>query len=274
MTVFDDGIGDSFPWLALATNGSGPTLLYYAKRCTVIGEMNVGHLREKAARMAFPEKTNPNRPVPAAGGPWRETRGEARPFPEKCHPNRSHQPLTDEQRALVTRYMPMARALAAQLEGTAIGIDELEAEAYAALIQAAQTFDETRGANFAVYAQPRILGALRDYRRFLFHANWRGEPSESPVFQRLSPTDDLHGQVIGKQPEAPLGQDFESVEAVEQAIRFLPRAEAVTCRLIYLDGKSQDEVAEVLDCSKGRLSRLHQKALERLRLHYRKALAG
>ena len=63
--------------------------------------------------------------------------------------------------------------------------DELRAEAYAALVEAAQAFDPDRGVDFPVYARPRILGAIRDYRRFLFHANWKGRNAEPPVFKRL-----------------------------------------------------------------------------------------
>jgi RNA polymerase sigma factor (sigma-70 family) len=240
----------------------------------VIRDTKIRDAQGHSARMAFSTRTHPNRPTREQGGPWRETRGEARAFPDRCHPHRSQRPLTDEQRDLVVRYMPMARTLASQSQGQAVDIEELEAEAYAALIQAAQTFDESHGVNFAVYARPRIVGALRDYRRFLFHANWKGEPSESPVFQRLSSTDDLHGQIIGRQPEAPVGQNFELPEAVQSAIRLLPHSQAVTCRLLYIEGKSHDEIAQTLGCSKGYVSRLHQDALLRLRRDYAEALAG
>src|SRR5262245_18820094 len=96
-------------------------------------------LRGQSARTGFPEKTNPNRPVPAAGGPWRETRGEARTFSERCDPRHSHRPLTDEQRKLVTQYMPLARTLVRRAARKLVEVarDELQAEAYAALVDAA-----------------------------------------------------------------------------------------------------------------------------------------
>ena len=228
----------------------------------------------KSARTGFPEKTNPNRPAPAAGGPWRETRGEARSFPERCEPRHSRGPLTDEQRELVTRYMPLARAMARQAGGKLVDRDELEAEAYAALVEAARTFDPERGVSFAVHARPRITGALRDYRRFLFHANWRGTRGELPIFQRLAITGNVHGWVIGRRPEGPPGKDFELPEAVESIIRLLPRSQANACRMLYVEGKSFGETAEALGCTKSYVSRLHSDALERLRHDYREALAG
>ena len=57
---------------------------------------------------------------------------------------------------------------------------------------------------------------------------------------------------------------MESTEAVEKWIRRLPRAQAAACRLIYLHGKSQDEAAELVGCSKSYMSRLHREAIARL----------
>jgi RNA polymerase sigma factor (sigma-70 family) len=240
----------------------------------VNGEATSFELRAKAARTAFPEKSNPNRPAPAAGEPWRETRGESRSFSERCDPRHSHRPLTDEQRELVTQYMPLARTLARRAGGKLVDRDEMEAEAYAALVEAARTFDPDRGVNFAVHARPRITGALRDYRRFLFHANWKGARDESPVFQRLAITDDLHGRVLGMEPDEPLGRDFELPEAVASVVRRLPRSQADACRLIYFEDKSYRETAEILGCTKGCVTRLHIDTLARLRHDYREALAG
>jgi RNA polymerase sigma factor (sigma-70 family) len=238
-------------------------------------EARIGDRRGMAVGTGFAEKTNPNRPVPPASGSCREMRGEARPFPERCDPANPRRPLTAEQRELATQYMPLARALARQADGPSVDLDELEAEAYAALVDAARSFDPARGVNFAVHARLRIRGALRDYRRFLFHAGWKGEASESPAFQRLSVTDDApHGQFIGKQAEEPLGHTAELHEAVESVIRRLPRPHARACRLIYIDGRSADETAAVLGCSKGHLSHLHSQAIVRLRRDHREALAG
>jgi RNA polymerase sigma factor (sigma-70 family) len=171
--------------------------------------------------------------------------------------------------------MPMARMLARQSVGGSVGQDDLEAEAYAALVEAAQSFDPDHGASFAIYARPRILGALRDYRRFLFHAGWRRGAAESPVFERLRITEDLPGRVLGKEPDAPVDEGLDHpIALVESIIRLLPRSEATTCRLLYVEGKSYDETAEALGCSRGHVKRLHGEAVARLRRTYQEALAG
>lgn len=231
-------------------------------------------VRGATTRTGFPEKTNPNRPTPAAGGPWRETRGEARPSPDRCDPRHSDRPLTDEQRELVRRYMPLAQSMARRAADKRMRMDELEAEAYAALVEAVRTFDPARGVDFGVFARPRINGALRDYRRFLFHASTRSGSKESPVFERMTVTPDLHGRVLGVEPPTPPGQDLEVHDVVESILRRLPRPEAAACRSIYVEGRSQEETAQILGYSKGYLSRLHNEALERIRRVHLEALAS
>ena len=54
---------------------------------------------------------------------------------------------------------------------------------------------------------------------------------------------------------------IESPDAVEDWLSHLPRAHAAACRLIYIDGKSQDEAAAEVGCSKSYLSRLHREAV-------------
>lgn len=238
-------------------------------------ESRAGDRHGKTDRSDFPERANPNLPVQPAGGAGRETWGEAPDFPDRCDPRHAYRPLTEEQRGLVTRYLPMAQKLARQSGVKPVRTDELEAEAYGALVDAARTFDPDRGVDFAVYARPRIVGALRDYARFLFHGDvkdWRRQP---PVFERLSPTEELQGRVLGmEEPHAPFGPDFEVAEAVESMIRRLKPPEATACRLLYFEGKSFGEAAEVLGCTKGYVSRLHSDALERIRRVHRGALAG
>lgn len=216
--------------------------------------------------MDFSQKTNPNRPVAPAAEIRREFPGEGAAFSERSDPRHAHRPLDEGQRELVRRYLPMAQRLARQSGAKMVAQDELEAEAYAALVEAARSFDAGRGVNFAVYARPRILGAIRDYRRFLFHANWKGEQHASPVFERVQIRDDMAGRVITMmEPDLTRGPGFEVAEEAEAIIRRLPQAEAAACRLLYLEGKTCGETAETLGCSKGYVSRLHSEALERIR---------
>ena len=95
--------------------------------------------------------------------------------------------------------------------------------------------------------------------------------ADPPVFQRLGSSGDVHGWVIGKEPEQPVGTDLEAIDIVESRLRRLPRIHALACRMIYVDGKSQDEAAAVLGCSKSYFSRLHRDAVEWLGRDYRES---
>ncbi len=183
--------------------------------------------------------------------------------------------LTDDQRSLAVRYIPMAQALARRaLRGGPADDEELQSAAYMALVEAALTFDPSRRVNFAVYARHHIRGALRDYRRLILAEGWRGDPAHRPVFERLPGEIEDRGHVLGAELASPVGAELESTEAVERWLRRLPRAQAAACRLIYLHGMSQDEAAALVGCSKSYMSRLHRDAIARLIQDYHAASGG
>jgi RNA polymerase sigma factor (sigma-70 family) len=188
--------------------------------------------------------------------------GDGRSRGEKYRSSGRRIPLTDEQRGLALRYLPMAESIVARLRiSRQVGRDELQATAYLALVEAAQTFDPSRGVNFATFARRRVRGALRDCQRLLLCEGWRGDVSLRPVYQKLGQDAEYYGRVLGIEPEWPVGREIEATDAVERWLRRLPKAHAVACRLIYIEGKTQDEVATLVGCSKSYLSRIHQQAL-------------
>ena len=94
------------------------------------------------------------------------------------------------------------------------------------------------------------------------------------MFQKLKTLDEHNGVVLGVEPEPPVGTWIESTEAVEFWLRRLPRAHAAACRLIYIHGKSQDEAASEVSCSKSYLSRLHREAINWLIRDYHLVVAA
>lgn len=183
-------------------------------------------------------------------------------------------PLNEDQRRLASQYLPLARSLAQRIARYwPDQRDELESTAFMALVEAAQSFDPERKVGFATFARFRIRGALRDFQRLLNSAGWRGDRERTPVFQRLGKDAEQHGQVIGIVPDPPVGANIEAVEAVEDWLGRLPKAHAAACRLIYVHGKSQDEAAAHVGCSKSYLSRLHREAITWL-VHEARATRG
>jgi RNA polymerase sigma factor (sigma-70 family) len=170
--------------------------------------------------------------------------------------------LNDDQRGLAVRYLPMAESLAnAYVSRQRIEREELQSTAYMALVQAARTFDPDRKVNFATFARHRIRGALRDYVRYLLSEGWRNQKGPRPIFQSLCDSSERHGRVLGINAEKPVGSGMESLEAVENWLQRLPKTHALVCRLIYIGGKKQDEVARLLGFSNSHLSRIHAEAL-------------
>ena len=141
-----------------------------------------------------------------------------------------------------------------------------------ALVEAARNFDPSRKVGFSTYARHRIRGALRDFQRLIYSGGSRAVSGEKPVFQKLRKYDEQNGRVLGIRPERPVGTWIESTEAVEVWLSRLPKAHAAACRLIYIHGKSQDEVATEVGCSKSYLSRLHREAITWLIRDYHQAI--
>ena len=205
-----------------------------------------------------------NRP---GGGPW--------PAPKHAKFRKFRPGLTEEQRGLASRYLPMAESLAKDVRTKQrIEREELQSTAYMALVQAARTFDPARKVNFATFARHRIRGALRDYLRNVISESWRTETGLRPVAQCFGPESKRYGRIHGLSAEKPVGAEIESIEDVESWLGRLPKTHALTCRLIYLSGKSQDEVAALLGYSRSHLSRIHHEALAWLIDDYNASRAG
>jgi RNA polymerase sigma factor (sigma-70 family) len=173
--------------------------------------------------------------------------------------------LNDAQRELATRYVPLAESQACNFGTThQLDPDELRSTAYLALVEAARTFDLSRKVNFATFARHRIRGALRDYLRFATCQSWRRDISLYPQFQTLSEEPEAARRLFGEAYEQPVGARIESIDDIERWLKRLPRTHALACRMIYLSGKGQEEVASLLGFSKSYLSRIHNEALRLL----------
>lgn len=175
--------------------------------------------------------------------------------------------LTPERQQLAVRYMPLARSLARPLKDThPRAWEEFDSAACLALVEAAESFDETRNIKFATFARHRINGALRDVQRDLFdrvrRTTVRAVRSEH---SRRWGQHEGGSQVLGLEPDPPIGTELERRELVEVWLGRLPAKHAATCRRLYLQGMTQTEAAQSLGYSQSRLSSMHREALAMLR---------
>jgi RNA polymerase sigma factor (sigma-70 family) len=228
-----------------------------------------------AKRGHYRKQANLEVPASVGGSSSLKIRGDDPQLSEVHGPTRRRTPLTEDQRTLAVNYLPMARQLAQRLSTTwPTHPDELQSTAYMALVEAAQTFDPTRNVGFGTYARHRIRGAIRDFQRLIYSGGSRAARAQRPVFQVLRKFDEDNGEVLGIEPEPPVGTWLEATEAVEYWLKRLPKAHAVACRLIYIHGKSQDQVASEVGCSKSYLSRLHREAITWLIRDYHETRAN
>ena len=222
-------------------------------------------------RQSFSPRTHPDRP-PERGNNRIESRSERCDgrYPERCNPNRTRPPLDDDQQGLATRYLPLARSLARRMKASfpAAG-DELQSAAFLALVEAAQSFDSSRGVGFATFARHRIWGALCDLRGEIINRVRPGGSESELVAIRLAKGFQTGGRLIGVEPDEPVGSELEALETFENWIGQLSRLQARAFRHIYLDGKTQAETAALLGCSKWSLNRMHSQGLSLLQQTYR-----
>lgn len=172
-------------------------------------------------------------------------------------------PLTASQQELAAQYLPLARALARPMKLTwPVAADDFESAACYALVEAAQSYDPARNVKFATFARFRIRGALRDVQRALILRERGVDLALADVPALPAGFQDADRTLRPYEPQ--VGRELETLETVELLLRKLPPKHAEACRQIYLEGKTQNEAAEWLGCSKSRLSYLHKESIELL----------
>jgi RNA polymerase sigma-B factor len=108
-------------------------------------------------------------------------------------------PATSERDALVLKYLPLARGLAARYRHTHIPLEDLVQVASMGLVMAAGRYDASRGTSFASYAVPTILGELRRHLRDHGWAARVPRGLQEDVMRVTSARNDLSGR-LGRSP--------------------------------------------------------------------------
>lgn len=168
--------------------------------------------------------------------------------------------------------------------------------AYEALIQAIERFDLGRGVPFEAFARARIIGHIsnglaqvsesaaqyryrmrveRERLRSLGEGTSKDRADPIAALSRLSATIALglmleSERALDSIPD-PAPSVYESLaldelqRRVQETVDLLPEREAYVVRQHYRHGVSFQQIASVLEISRGRVSQIHRAALERLR---------
>ena len=130
-------------------------------------------------------------------------------------------PSNGERDALVHKYLPLARGLAARYRHTHVPLEDLVQVASMGLVMAADRFDASRGTSFASYAVPTILGELRRHLRDHGWAARVPRGLQEDVMRVTSARNELAGR-LGRSPTpselaAESGMSTEAVLAAVEA---------------------------------------------------------
>ena len=154
-------------------------------------------------------------------------------------------------------------------------VDDLIAFGFGGLLEAQHRFDPGRGVRFQTFAYHRVRGAMLDGVRKMagvprraHHRLQSGPPELERAFMRirasLTENSPVHGRYGDESPETLLLKS-ESIGRLLAALAALSPRERFLVRARHFDARPLDEVARELGVSKSWASRLHGRALERLR---------
>ena len=200
--------------------------------------------------------------------------------------------------ALVSRYSPWSRMVArdvyVRVRAMASAWPDCAQNALVGLLEAINRFDPLRGITFQTYARHRIRGAVFNGMRalrenFQYEANDRGRPLvirervTTLVEEEVSdPLEAFVASTIGLSlgflmeagslpvpsgaTDAYAGLESEEISvALAGAVEQLPEREQMIMVLHYYHHVPFVDIAEQLGVTKGRVSQLHKRALERVR---------
>jgi RNA polymerase sigma factor for flagellar operon FliA len=147
------------------------------------------------------------------------------------------------------------------------------------LMEAARRYDPTSAASFKTFATYRIRGEIIDGLRAFSQNRPEGAWNESiDAIGEASGRggDDIGGFISSVQAlgmafnmatstsENPLEESLEK-QSLWQAVSRLPERERHVCELLYRMDMTMQDIADLMHTSKASVSRLHKRALERLR---------
>jgi RNA polymerase sigma factor FliA len=180
-------------------------------------------------------------------------------------------------------------------------IGDLRAWGHQGLLEAKQRFDPNRGVRFSTFAYYRVRGAVIDgvrkqgwlrrraYAKLKAYeagddvaeqlADGEAQVPSSTLRERAQKLEDALGKISAAYMMSAVGQGEEDTPdtpeelmtsaqtraTVTQSLSALPERERVLLEAVYFEGSTIEEAGQRLGLSKSWASRMHAKALERLR---------
>lgn len=172
--------------------------------------------------------------------------------------------LTDEQRSLAERYVPLAERIARRMSLRESDRDEVRADALFGLVKAA--LHRRPDAPFRPYAQRCIEGAILHGRRARAggdRAQWQRRTPRPTLVSLDGPMAEVAHAVPDEQAISP----YRAAEYAElwRLVDGLPAREGLAIRLYYEQDLTQTEIGQALGFTQMQASRVLSQARDRLR---------
>lgn len=150
---------------------------------------------------------------------------------------------------IVVEYLFLVRSIAAKYNKLGVPQEDLEQEGMIGLLEAADKYEDDKGAKFSTYAtfwiKKRILEAVEKEKRTTFNTFELNE-------------------------ETTASKDKPVADSTEKKIAFpeqMPEAEKLVIKLLYEKQLTLAEISKHLDIPRERVRQLKEKALRRIRAH-------
>ncbi len=160
---------------------------------------------------------------------------------------------------LMTAYQPLVFKVAVSFQLPEAETMELIQEGMVGLLEAAETYDYTRGVAFSLFATYRIKGSMLDY---LKKSSGSILYLEGDLGGGLTLADTL-ASVQASPMELAERQLLQ--EKVAQALERLPEKEQQVITGMYIEDKTAQSVAAAVDISLGHVYRLQKRGVKRIR---------
>jgi RNA polymerase sigma factor (sigma-70 family) len=149
---------------------------------------------------------------------------------------------------IVREYLPLVRSIAAKYNKLGVPHEDLEQEGMIGLLEAAEKYDENKGAKFSTYAtywiKKYILEAVKKEKKSTYKTSALNEEiTEDKIENKSKP--------YNNKLKFPDG---------------MPDAEKLVIKLLYEDQLTLKEISEQLGISRERVRQLKEKAFRRMRV--------
>lgn len=183
--------------------------------------------------------------------------------------------MTDLTRnKLIKDYIPLVRYISqnyAQVMSSILTYEEMFAIGCLALVQAAKSYDGSKGASFKTYAYILIRGAIIDEVRKLNHILHSRSVKAIKIGPGKDEFDIEYYFVSERKPDDQVAAR-EICEKLAEAVRKLSKRTQDLIRLYYFEDLTMLEIAKVLNITEGRVSQLNTLALNSLSYSLRNAI--